>query len=109
MERVGIVSCYIALFAMVVFVVFTLLDAYECYSHGKFDGNIRIANIDLTSSGETDMSMDLTFNAWLQSRLHTMKIDAIDCISHIDTPSKRHLKMFQTKAMLSLAVKPKSL
>ena len=109
MERIGIVSGYFAIFVMLIIAVFVIFDGYECYSHGMFDGNIRIANIDLTSSGETDMSMDLTFNAWLQSRLHTMKIDAVNCISHIDTPSKLHLKMFDTTAMLSLAVKPKSL
>ena len=52
----GIVSSYLALFAIVVVVVFTLLDAYACYSHGKFDGNIRIANIDLTSTDDVDLT-----------------------------------------------------
>ena len=109
MERVGIISGYFAIFAMLIIAVFVILDGYECYSHGMFHGVIQIANVDLTSSGETDLSMDLTFNAWLQSRLHTMKISAVDCISHVDTPSGLHLKMFDTTAMLSLAVKPKSL
>ena len=109
MERVGIVSSYVALLAMVVFVVFTLLDAYACYSHGKFDGIIRIANVDLTSSGEVDLTLDLTADAWLQSRLHTMKIDVAGCTVKIDTPSGRHLEMLQATNSLPLTIKPKSL
>ena len=109
MERMGIVSSYIAFFAMVVFVVFTLLDAYECYSHGKFDGKIRIADLDLTSSGEVDMTLDVTADAWLQSRLHTMKVDVAGCTVKIDTPSGRHLEMLQATNSLPLTIKPKSL
>ena len=110
MEQIGIVSGYFIIFAMLMIAVFVILDGYECYSHGVFHGVIQIANLDLTSAGDTDLSVDLSFNAWLQSRLHTMKIDTVDCISHIDTPSGLHLKMFDTTAMLlSLAVKPKPL
>ena len=109
MERVGIVSCYIAVFAVVVFVIFTLLDAYECYAHGKFDGNLQMVNVDLTSSGKTDLTMDLTADVWLQSRLHTMRVDVAGCTVKIDTPSGRHLEMLQATNSLPLTIKPKSL
>ena len=104
------VSSYFVIFAMLIIVVFVIFDAYECYSHGMFHGFLRIANIDLTSSGEVDLSVDVTANAWLQTRLHTAKIDAVDCISHVDTLSGLHLNLFHTTTSLSLlAVKPKSL
>ena len=110
MERIGIVSSYFAIFAMLIIVVFVILDAYECYSHGVFHGVIRIANMDLTSTGENDLSVDVTANAWLQTRLHTVKLNAIDCLLHVDTPSGLHLHVFHTTTSLSsLAVKPKSL
>ena len=110
MECFRIVSCYCALFAMLVIAVFVILDTYACYSHGLFHGVIQIANVDLTSSGETDISMDVTANVWLETRLHTVKINAVDCISHVDTPSGLHLKMFQATTSLStLTIKPKSL
>ena len=110
MERIRIVSCYLVLFAMVIIAVFVILDTYACCSHGLFHGVIHIANVDLTSSGETDMSMDVTANVWLETRLHTVKINSVDCISHVDTPSGLHLQMFQTTTSLSTSsVKPKSL
>ena len=101
MECFRIVSCYFALFAMVIIAVFVILDTYACSSHGLFHGVIQIANVDLTSSGETDMSMDVTASVWLETRLHTVKINAVDCISHVDTPSGLHLQMFQTTTSLS--------
>ena len=104
------VSSYFAIFAMLIIAVFVLLDAYECYSHGVFHGVIRIANMDLTSTGEVDLSVDVTANAWLQTRLHTVKIDAVDCLLHVDTPSGLHLHVFHTTTSLSsLAIQPKSL
>ena len=110
MERIGTVSSYFAIFAMLIIAVFVLLDAYECYSHGVFHGVIRIANIGLTSTGEIDLSVDVTANAWLQTRLHTVKIDAVDCLVHVDTPSGLHLHVFHTTTSLSsLAIQPKSL
>ena len=90
-------------------VVFTLLDAYACYSQGKFDGNIRIANIDLTSTGDVDLTMELTADAWLQSRLHTMRVDVAGCTVKVDTPSGRHLEMVHATNSLPLTIKPKSL
>ena len=87
--------------------IFTLLDAYECYRHGKWGGNLEMVNLDLTSVGETDFTMDLTADAWLQSRLHTMRVDVAGCIVKIDTPTGRNLEMFQATSSLPLTIKPK--
>ena len=109
MKRSVIVSSYMALFAIVAVVVFILLDAYECYAHGKFDGNLQLVKFDLTSNGEIDLTMDLTVDTWLQSRLHTMRVDVAGCTVKIDTPSGRTLEMLQATTSLPLTIKPKSL
>ena len=109
MERIGIVSSYTVLFAVCVGVIFILLDGYECYVRGKFDGKLQMVNIDLMSLGDIDLTMDLTADVWLQSRLHTLKIDVAGCKMKMDMPSGRHLELVQATNTLPLRIKPKSL
>ena len=94
--------------AVIVVTAFILLvDLYDCWSHGKFNGNFSIRQ----RSDLEKTQVDLRMHVWLQSRLHTANINVVNCMVYVDTSSGHRLEMLQgTLAQQPpIAIKPKSL
>lgn len=102
---------YFMVFVLAFVGIVVAVDAYLCQTQSKVNGVMRTADIKLSSSGDVDLTLRMRTNAWFQSRLHTVTMDAVNCALHIDTPSGRRLELSDASLAQSepIVLKPKSL
>jgi hypothetical protein len=109
LERTLTIVGYVVAFVFACFGIILATDAYLCQKQGKADGVMRAADIKLTSSGEVDLTLRVSTNAWFQSRFHEITLDAMNCAIYIDTPRGRRLMLSDASMAQaqSIVLKPK--
>ena len=108
-ERAVTTLGYLMAFVSAIVVVAVGADAYLCHTKGEASGVMRAANINLSGTGDIDLTLGLSINAWFQSRLHTATVDAVNCAMHIDTPNGRRLQLSDASMVQSepITLQPK--
>lgn len=95
------IAGYLTAFVLVAFFVTVAMDAYLCQAQGVASGVMRDTNINLASSGDADMTLQLKLYAYFQSRLHTVTVDAGNCAMHIDTSDGRRMNLMDASMVQS--------